>query len=164
MNTTQPRLLQVETVGDLPVLWACLQRLQLVALLDQHFPTPPRWSGPLSCGEVFAVWLLFLTSQGDHCLNHLQPWVQRHHGTLQALLGNPLPPLPSPHHPLAAFLPPPPTAPPRRVTRRAPHRGLPQPTPPAALPPPPPPHPYPPPPGQPLHPGPARTGFVAVRP
>ena len=93
MNTTQPRLLQVETVGDLPVLWACLQRLQLVALLDQHFPTPPRWSGPLSCGEVFAVWLLFLTSQGDHCLNHLQPWVQRHHGTLQALLGKPLRPL-----------------------------------------------------------------------
>jgi transposase len=93
MNTTQPRLVQVETVGDLPVLWACLQRLRLVTLLDQHFPTPPRWSGDLSCGEVFAVWLLFLTSQGDHCLNHLQPWVERHHGTLQALLGKPFRPL-----------------------------------------------------------------------
>jgi transposase len=90
MNTTQPCLLRVETVGDLPVLWACLQRLRLVALLDQHFPTPPRWTGNLSCGEVVAVWLLFLTSQGDHCLNHLQPWVQHHQGTLQALLGKPL--------------------------------------------------------------------------
>jgi hypothetical protein len=93
MNTIQPRLLRVETVGDLPVLWACLQRLRLVDLFDQHFPTPPRWTGNLSCGEVVAVWLLFLTSQGDHCLNHLQPWVQRHHGTLQALLGKPLRPL-----------------------------------------------------------------------
>jgi transposase len=89
MNTTQPRLLRVETVGDLPVLWACLQRLRLVEWFDQHFPRPPRWTGNLSCGEVLAVWLLFLTSQGDHCLNHLQDWVQRHHGTLQALLGKP---------------------------------------------------------------------------
>jgi transposase len=93
MNTPQPRLLRVETVGDLPVLWACLQRLRLVDLFDQHFPTPPHWAGDLSCGEVVAVWLLFLTSQGDHCLNHLQPWVQQHHGTLQALLGKPLRPL-----------------------------------------------------------------------
>jgi transposase len=93
MSTPLPRLLRVETVGDLPVLWACLQRLRLVALLEQHFPTPSRWSGDLSCGEVVALWLLHLTSQGDHCLNHLQPWVQQHHGTLQALLGKPFRPL-----------------------------------------------------------------------
>jgi transposase len=93
MSTPLPRLLRVETVGDLPVLWACLHRLRLVPLLDQHFPTPPRWAGALSCGEVVAVWLLYLTSQGDHCLNHLQPWVQLHHGTLQALLGKPFRPL-----------------------------------------------------------------------
>jgi transposase len=93
MSTPLPRLLRVETVGDLPVLWACLQQLRLVLLMDQHFPTPPRWAGALSCGEVVAVWLLYLTSQGDHCLNHLQPWVQQHHGTLQALLGKPFRPL-----------------------------------------------------------------------
>ena len=60
MSTPLPRLVCVETVGDLPVLWACLQRLRLVPLLDQHFPTPPRWAGDLSCGEVLAVWLLFV--------------------------------------------------------------------------------------------------------
>ena len=38
MTTPPPRLLRVETVGDLPVLWACLQRLRLVPLLEQHFP------------------------------------------------------------------------------------------------------------------------------
>jgi hypothetical protein len=40
MNTTEPRLLRVEAVADLPVLWATLQRLDLAATLDRHFPAP----------------------------------------------------------------------------------------------------------------------------
>jgi transposase len=80
-------LLRVEAVADLPVLWATLQRLDLPATLDRHFPAPPHWKGPLTTGEVLAVWLLFLVSQGDHCLNHVEPWVAQHQGVLSALLG-----------------------------------------------------------------------------
>src|ERR671917_1605740 len=87
MTAIDPRLLRVEAVADLPVLWATLQRLDLPATLDRHFPAPPHWKGPLTPGEVLAVWLLFLVSQGDHCLNHLQPWVEEHQGVLSALLG-----------------------------------------------------------------------------
>jgi transposase len=87
MNTTEPRLLCVEAVADLPVLWATFGRLDLVATLDRHFPAPPNWKGPLTPGEVLAVWLLFLLSQGDHCLNHVQPWVEQHQRSLAALLG-----------------------------------------------------------------------------
>src|SRR5438270_4782286 len=87
MNTLQPCLLRVEVVGDLPVLWATFQRLDLPATLDRHFPAPLHWKGPLTPGEVLAVWLLFLVSQGDHCLNHVEPWVAQHQGTLSALLG-----------------------------------------------------------------------------
>src|SRR5437660_1236319 len=87
MNTSEPRLLRVEAVADLPVLWATLQRLDLVATLDRHFPAPAHWKGPLSPGEVLALWLLFLVSQGDHCLNHVEPWVAQHRGVLSALLG-----------------------------------------------------------------------------
>jgi transposase len=87
MSTTEPRLLRVEVVADLPVLWATLQRLDLVATLDRHFPTPPHWKGPLSPGEVLAVWLLFILSQADHCLSHVEPWAAQHQGTLSALLG-----------------------------------------------------------------------------
>jgi transposase len=90
MNSTEPRLLRVEVVADLPVLWATFQRLDLVATLDRHFPTPLHWKGPLTPGEVLAVWLLFLVSQGDHCLNHVEPWVAQHQGTLSALLGKPV--------------------------------------------------------------------------
>jgi transposase len=87
MNTAEPRLLRVEVVGDLPVLWATFQRLGLLATLERHFPAPLHWKGPLTPGEVLAIWLLFLVSQGDHCLNHVEPWVAQHQGTLSALLG-----------------------------------------------------------------------------
>src|SRR3954468_10297432 len=93
MSTTEPRLLRVEVVADLPVLWASLQSLELPATLDRYFPAPLHWKGPLTPGEVLAVWLLFLVSQGDHCLNHVQPWVAQHQGTLSALLGKPVRPV-----------------------------------------------------------------------
>jgi transposase len=96
MNPSEPRLLRVEAVADLPVLWATFQRLDLPATLDCHFPAPPHWKGPLTPGEVLAVWLLFLVSQGDHCLNHVEPWVAQHQGVLSALLGKPI--LPSDAH------------------------------------------------------------------
>src|SRR3954449_5181186 len=92
MNPNPPRLLRVEAVADLPVLWDALRRLDLPATLDRHFSTPPHWKGSLTPGEVLAVWLLFLVSQGDHCLNHVQPWVAQHRGTLSALLGKPVRP------------------------------------------------------------------------
>jgi hypothetical protein len=50
MNPNPPRLLRVEAVADLPVLWATLQRLDLPATLDRHFPAPPHWKGPLPPG------------------------------------------------------------------------------------------------------------------
>jgi transposase len=90
MNTAEPRLLRVEALADLPVLWATFLRLDLPATLDRHFPEPLHWKGPLTPGEVLALWLLFLVSQGDHCLNHVQPWVAQHQGTLSALLGKPV--------------------------------------------------------------------------
>jgi transposase len=90
MNTSEPRLLRVEALADLPVLWATFQRLDLPATLDRHFPAPLHWKGPLTPGEVLSLWLLFLVSQGDHCLNHVQPWVMQHQGTLSALLGKPI--------------------------------------------------------------------------
>jgi transposase len=92
MNRTEPRLLRVEAVADLPVLWATLQRLELPGLLNRHFPAPRHWRSPLTPGEVMSVWLLFVVSEGDHCLNHVEPWVAEHQGVLSALLGKPVRP------------------------------------------------------------------------
>src|SRR6266545_2246411 len=92
MNPAEPRLLRVETVADLPVLWATLQRLDFPHLLDRHLPAPCLWRGPLTPGEVRSLGLLFVVSQGDHCLNHVAPWVAQHQGVLAALLGKPVQP------------------------------------------------------------------------
>src|SRR5439155_1530526 len=51
MNPNEPRLLRVEAVADLPVLWTTLQRLDLVATLDRHFPAPANWKGLLQFGH-----------------------------------------------------------------------------------------------------------------
>src|SRR4051812_1945794 len=49
MSTTEPRLLCVEVVADLPVLRASLQSLQLPATLDRHFPAPLHWILRFAC-------------------------------------------------------------------------------------------------------------------
>jgi transposase len=93
MNTETPRLICTERVDDLPVLFACLQRLRLAELLDRHFPAHHLWKGELSFGEVVCCWLAFLLSQGDHRLYSLQGWAEQHLLTLQACLGKPPRPL-----------------------------------------------------------------------
>ena len=87
MNTSEPRLVSAETLGDLPVLWSIVERIGLVSLLDSHLPPPPLWKGPLTAGEVISLWLLFVLSQGDHCLSHVASWVEQHRFTLSALAG-----------------------------------------------------------------------------
>jgi transposase len=93
MNIIEPHFVRVEVVADLPVLWATLQRLDLPATLDRLFPPPRLWKGPLTPGEILSVWLLFVLSEGDHCLNHVEPWVAQHQGVLSALLGKPVRPV-----------------------------------------------------------------------
>jgi hypothetical protein len=89
------RLIKVERVDDIPVLLAQLQKMQVPALLDQFFSTHGHWKGELSFGEVVAVWLTFVASQGDHCLSHVQPWVEEHLDTLAVSLGKGMRPLDS---------------------------------------------------------------------
>ncbi len=93
MNTTTPKLIRVERVDDLPVLWAALQRMGVAELLDKRYPTHHLWLGDLSLGEVVCVWLTFILSQGDHRLSQLEPWAERNLLTLQALLGKTVRPL-----------------------------------------------------------------------
>jgi hypothetical protein len=62
----------IETVADLPVIWANLQRIDFVGCCDRLFPPPLSWKGPLTVGEVLAVWgavALFGENQGKRgCL------------------------------------------------------------------------------------------------
>lgn len=87
------RLIKVERVDDIPVLWAQLQKMQVSALLDQFFPTHGHWKGELTLGEVVAVWLTFVVSEGNHCLSHVQPWAEQNRDVLSACLNKQVRPL-----------------------------------------------------------------------
>jgi transposase len=76
-----------ERIDDLPLLLAQLQRMQVIPLLDQHFPTHGNWAGELTFGEVAAVWLAAIVSTGDHRLNRLEDWAATRLEVLAACLG-----------------------------------------------------------------------------
>ncbi len=78
--------LTIERIDDVPVLLAQLERMQVANLLDRHFPTHGNWQG-LSLGMVSVVWLSHTLSEGDHWLNHVEPWASGHLNCLQACLG-----------------------------------------------------------------------------
>jgi transposase len=84
MNENEP--LTIERIDDVPLLLAQLEHMQVAPLLDRHFPTHGNWQG-LSLGMVSAIWLSHILSEGDHWLNHVEPWAAGHVTCLQACLG-----------------------------------------------------------------------------
>jgi transposase len=78
--------LTIERVDDIPILLTQLARMQVASLLDRYFPRHGNWQG-LSLGEVVEVWLSHILSEGDHWLNHVEPWANQHLSCLQACLG-----------------------------------------------------------------------------
>ena len=75
-----------ERVDDLPVLVKQMERMGVAEALDRAFPTHGNWQGP-SLGSIVVIWLTHILSEADHCLNHVQPWVESHKETLSALVG-----------------------------------------------------------------------------
>src|ERR1043165_346873 len=90
MITQLLETLRVERLDDVPLLLAQLQRMQLPALLDRHFPADPHWAGQLTFGEVAAVWLAQLVSTGDHRLSQLESWAGQRLEMLAAIFAKPV--------------------------------------------------------------------------
>jgi transposase len=84
MDEIEP--LTIERIDDVPILLAQLERMQVANLLDRHVPTHGNWRG-LSLGTVSVVWLSHILSEGDHWLNHVEPWAAQHLTCLRACLG-----------------------------------------------------------------------------
>src|SRR5215470_1494604 len=75
-----------ERVDDIPLLLEQMQRMDLPALLDTHFPTHGNWTG-LSLGWVSTIWLSSILSRGDHRMVHVEPWVAKRLATLGGTTG-----------------------------------------------------------------------------
>ena len=65
---------RTERVDDIPLLLAQMEKMNIAALLDKHFPMHGNWQG-LSLGQIVVVWLAYILSEGDHRLNSVQGWV-----------------------------------------------------------------------------------------
>ena len=81
-----------ERVDDLPLLLTHLIQMDVPRLLASYFRQHGNWQGLPACW-VATVWLAHLLSEGDHRLNHVQPWAEQRLHTLQALLPHPILPL-----------------------------------------------------------------------
>ena len=65
---------RTERVDDIPLLLAQMEKMNIAALLDKHFPMHGNWQG-LSLGQIVVAWLAYILSEGDHRLNSVQGWV-----------------------------------------------------------------------------------------
>src|SRR5262245_28085885 len=77
--------IHTERVDDVPLLLAQMERLDIPALLDAHFPTHGNRQG-LSLGWTCTIWLAHILSRADHRLNQVRPWAEQLHATLEACL------------------------------------------------------------------------------
>lgn len=80
---------QSERVDDTPLLLAHMGKMGVISLLDECFGMHGNWQG-LSLGEVAAGWLTHILSEGDHRMNHVQPWAENQLETLSGCLGRPV--------------------------------------------------------------------------
>jgi len=71
---TPIHITRTERVDDIPLLLAQMDKMNIAALLDKHFPMHGNWQG-LSLGQIVIVWLAYILSEGDHRLNSVQGWV-----------------------------------------------------------------------------------------
>lgn len=78
----------VEPIDDLPLLGDQLESCGLSSLLDEHFPDHGHWQG-ISGGSLAVGWMLYILSEGDHRLSHVEDWASLRINSLGAILGTP---------------------------------------------------------------------------
>jgi transposase len=81
-------LMIVEHIDDLPLLGDLMQQTELSSLLDASFPDHGHWKG-ISGGKLAVGWLLYLLSESDHRLSHVEEWSEQRLHTLSVLLDEP---------------------------------------------------------------------------
>jgi transposase len=89
INNTSPDF-RVVRLDDLPTLFAIYERMQVANCLDQLMPQHPNWKGDISFGQVVVGWQVYILSQSDHRLNHVEDWVATRLEVYSACLKRPV--------------------------------------------------------------------------
>ena len=80
--------MEIELLDDLPLIGNQLQEFDLDKLFNQIFPDHGLWKG-ISGGKLAVGWLMYILSEGDHKLSHVEDWAALRIKTLGAILGEP---------------------------------------------------------------------------
>jgi transposase len=71
-----------------PYCMTQLEKCRVSTILDHHFKDHGHWNG-ISGGQVAVGWLLYILSESDHRLSHVESWAELRLRSLSALLKEP---------------------------------------------------------------------------
>jgi len=80
--------MQVEHLDDLILLGTQIIRCDISTHLEEHFPDHGHWGG-ISGGKLAIGWLLYILSESDHRLSHVEDWANGRLESLKLILGEP---------------------------------------------------------------------------
>lgn len=80
--------MKVEHLDDLPLLAEQLRKSGLAKIFDKHYPDHGHWKG-ISGGKLLEGWLLYILSESDHRLSHVEDWASDRLEVLSAVLREP---------------------------------------------------------------------------
>lgn len=81
------RRTQSERVDDIPLIVHWLEKMQIERIIDQELPSPHGNRQGLSYGQLSVLLLTYITTQADHRLCAVEPWVKQHQRTLEMATG-----------------------------------------------------------------------------
>jgi len=81
-----PPSITSERIDDIPLLLSTLLRLDLPKIIDMYY-TPHTNHQGLSYGWLLTIWLVYILSQSDHRMSHVQDWVASRWLTLTKATG-----------------------------------------------------------------------------
>lgn len=80
--------IQCEDISDLALIGHLLSETNLVERIDQHFPRHHLWQGA-SPGQLLKCLMLYMLSEGDHRMSHVETWASGLEYSLGQILGIP---------------------------------------------------------------------------
>lgn len=75
-----------ERTDDLPLLGAMLQSMGIADILDEVLPRHGNWRR-ISLGQVAVGWLMYILSESDHRMSHVESWAGQRLQTLSQVFG-----------------------------------------------------------------------------
>ncbi len=75
-----------EPIDDIPILLSLLIRLGIPGHIDDVY-TPHGNHQGLSVGWLTTIWLVYILTESDHRMNHVQSWVCSRIAALSELIG-----------------------------------------------------------------------------